>query len=82
MPAMTIRKLSEAAAQNMRAVAKINGRSVESEARLALEDKFAPYVKIKTAADVIDELKRRLDGGTDIPVLPRSRELIEPANFE
>jgi plasmid stability protein len=81
MPAMTIRKLSESAAKNMKAQAKANGRSVEAEARFVLEAQFAPHEKFKSAADVIDEVKRRLGGGIVIPVMQRSKDPIEPADF-
>jgi plasmid stability protein len=82
MAAMTIRKISDQAAINMKLQAKANGRSVEAEARLALETAFAAQKSLPSVADVIEDWKMRNGGGLNLPSVQRSRDPIEPADFE
>jgi plasmid stability protein len=82
MAAMTIRKLSDAAAANIKLRAKANGRSAEAEARLALEEKFSTKLPFRSVAEAVEEFKRKHGGGFDLPYIPRSKDPIEPADFE
>jgi plasmid stability protein len=81
MAAMTIRKISEEIASNIKKRAKANGRSAEAEARMALETVFGGREPKRTVADVIDDWKKRNGGGFDLPYMPRSKDPIEPADF-
>ncbi len=78
MAAMTIRKLSEQTAVNIKRQAKANGRSVEAEARLALEALFGNQPQVKSVADVIDDWKKRNGGGLNLPQMQRNQDPVEP----
>jgi plasmid stability protein len=81
MAAMTIRKISEQAASNMKIQAKANGRSVEAEARMALEVLFGNQKSVRTIAEVINDWKKRNESGLNLPQIPRNQDPIEPADF-
>lgn len=82
MAAMTIRKIAEQTAINIKKQAKANGRSVEAEARMALETLFGSQQPVRTVAEVIDDWKKRNGGSLDLPRIPRNQDPIEPADFE
>jgi plasmid stability protein len=81
MAAMTIRKISEQAAINLKLQAKANGRSVEAEARMALEMTYGGRQPVKTVADVVADWKKRNDGGLNLPLVQRDEDPIEPVDF-
>lgn len=82
MPAMTIRKLSETAVEGIKSRAKANGRSAEAEARLVLEATFASPASFKSAWEVIEDFKKARGADIALAPLPRSKEVVEPADFE
>jgi plasmid stability protein len=78
MGAMTIRRLDEAVIARIKALAKANGRSMEEEARLILEQTAMRPTPQEWAARM-DKVRREIFGDR---VLPDSTPLIREMRYE
>jgi plasmid stability protein len=78
MAAITIRRLEEGVIERIKADAKLHGRSMEEEARMALSRVYPPMLHGQAAIDYADAVRREIWGGRVQPdSTPLIRELRE-----
>ena len=88
MASILIRNLSDETKAKLRVRAAQHGRSLEAEARIALDQmvKDKPVIKAKGKGDWVDELRARLmaiTGGVDIEmVLPPRQPMQPPIDYD
>ena len=63
MAQILVRNLDEALVERLKRRAKVDGRSLQSEVRIILEQAVAaPVVEMKTARSLVERLRRKLKG--------------------